>query len=64
MMLNEDVRKSEGVGQMRTPGDRGERGRKRGHFLRTFFMDDHLVVGIHVVLFVVYLLCRTCYGSC
>ena len=31
-----------GVGQMRTPADRREGSMKRGHFLRTSFMDDHL----------------------
>jgi len=39
MMLNADVRKGEGVGQMRTPADRG-RGYEKGSFLRTSFMDD------------------------
>ena len=43
-MLNADVRKGGGVDQMRTPADKG-RGRKRGLFLRTSFMDDPRGIG-------------------
>jgi len=39
MMLNADVSKGEGVGQMQKPADSGE-GAGKGVFLQTFFMDD------------------------
>ena len=46
MMLNADVRKG---GRGWSNADRGERGMKRGHFLRTSFMDDPKVITLESV---------------